>query len=54
MTPSSPLAREETQATLSGEVDASAQGRIDAWRTAERMVYANPLLGVGAGAFNPS
>jgi O-antigen ligase len=54
MTPSSPLAREETQATLSGEVDASAQGRIDAWRTAERMVYGNPVLGVGAGAFIPN
>jgi len=54
MTPSSPLAREDTQATLSGKIDASAQGRIDAWRTAERIVYDKPLLGVGAGAFIPS
>jgi putative inorganic carbon (hco3(-)) transporter len=54
MTPSSPFARQETRDTLSGRVDASAQGRIDAWRTAERMTYANPILGVGAGAFIPS
>jgi putative inorganic carbon (HCO3(-)) transporter len=53
MTPSSPFAREETRLTLSGQVDASAQGRIDAWRTAERMVYHHPFLGVGAGAFMP-
>jgi putative inorganic carbon (hco3(-)) transporter len=54
MTPASPWGRAETQATLSGEVDASAQGRIDAWRTATRMVYDNPVLGVGAGAFIPA
>jgi O-antigen ligase len=54
MTPSSPFNREETRETLSGQVDPSAQGRIDAWRTAERMVLANAVTGVGAGAFVPS
>jgi O-antigen ligase len=51
MAPTSPLARDETTKNLSGQVDASAQGRIDAWRTALRMAEANPILGVGAGAF---
>ncbi len=54
MTPASPLSRAETRSTLSGEVDASAQGRIDAWRTATRIVYDRPILGVGAGAFLPA
>jgi O-antigen ligase len=51
MTPASPFNREATRSALTGEIDESAQGRIDAWRTAERMVYHNPLVGVGAGAF---
>jgi O-antigen ligase len=51
VTPMSPLNREYTQENLSGVVDISTQGRIDAWRTALRMVYDRPLLGVGAGAF---
>lgn len=49
--PSSPFNREDTHRNLSGAVDASAQGRIDAWRAALRMVYAEPILGVGIGAF---
>jgi O-antigen ligase len=51
MTPLSPLNRDETRATLAGEVDLSAQGRIDAWRTALRIVEDRPIGGVGAGAF---
>ena len=51
MTPSSPFSREATRTTLAGEIDESSQGRVDAWRTAERMVYHNPIVGVGAGAF---
>jgi putative inorganic carbon (hco3(-)) transporter len=51
LTPTSPLSREDTHENLSGQVDASAQGRIDAFRTAVNMVEANPILGVGAGAF---
>lgn len=51
LTPMSPLNRVDTMENLSGEVDASARGRIDAWRTAIRMIEANPILGVGAGAF---
>jgi O-antigen ligase len=51
MTPLSPLNRDETRATLAGEVDLSAQGRIDAWRTALRIVQDRPIGGVGAGAF---
>lgn len=51
MTPGGPWDRAETQATLHGEVDQSAQGRIDAWRTATNIVEKRPALGVGAGAF---
>lgn len=51
LTPTSPLSREDTHENLSGQVDASAQGRIDAFRVAVNMVEANPILGVGAGAF---
>jgi putative inorganic carbon (hco3(-)) transporter len=51
MAPGGPWNRAETRATLAGQVDASAQGRIDAWRTAQRIVAARPLDGVGIGAF---
>jgi O-antigen ligase len=51
LTPTSPLSREDTHENLSGQVDASAQGRIDAFRTAVNMVEDNPIIGVGAGAF---
>lgn len=51
MTPGGPWDRADTQATLAGQVDASAQGRIDAWRTALRITQALPMTGVGAGAF---
>ncbi len=51
LTPTSPLSREDTHENLSGQVDASAQGRIDAFRVAVNMVEANPIVGVGAGAF---
>lgn len=54
MAPNSPWNRAETRTTLSGEVDASAKGRIDAWRTAERIVERMPFTGVGAGAFVPA
>jgi putative inorganic carbon (HCO3(-)) transporter len=37
--------------TFSYQRDASAQGRIDAWRTGLRIVAAKPLTGIGAGAF---
>ncbi|HEX2568900.1 MAG TPA: O-antigen ligase family protein [Polyangia bacterium] len=37
--------------TFAYQQDASAQGRIDAWRTGLRMVAAHPLTGVGAGVF---
>ena len=37
--------------TFAYQQDASAQGRIDAWRTGLNMVAARPLTGVGAGAF---
>jgi probable O-glycosylation ligase (exosortase A-associated) len=33
------------------EDDASARGRIDAWRTGVNVFYARPMTGVGAGAF---
>src|SRR5262249_34847074 len=51
VTPGSPFSRAYTQENLSGEVDESSQGRIDAWRTGWRMIYDRPILGVGAGAF---
>ncbi len=51
MAPGGPWSRADTRATLAGEVDASAQGRIDAWRTAQRIVAARPFGGVGIGAF---
>ena len=41
--------RNETIREFHGE--ASAEGRIRAWEAASRMSRANPLLGVGAGAF---
>ncbi len=47
VTPMSPLNREDTQENLVGEVDASAQGRIDAWRTA---LLGLPALAVFAAA----
>jgi O-antigen ligase len=51
LSPISPLNREDTRANLSGAVDMSAQGRIDAWRSALRIAEDRPLGGVGAGAF---
>jgi O-antigen ligase len=51
MTPGGPWNREDTTKTLHGEVDASAQGRIDAWRTGLRIVEARPFGGTGIGAF---
>ncbi|MFH0900808.1 MAG: O-antigen ligase family protein [Pseudomonadota bacterium] len=49
--PGGPWQRSETHATLAGEVDASAQGRLDAWRTALRIVANRPGLGTGVGTF---
>jgi neutral ceramidase len=37
--------------TLHYDEDASAQGRIDAWRTGLNVMRGRPLTGVGAGAF---
>jgi O-antigen ligase len=37
--------------TLDYQEDASAQGRIDAWRTGINIMKGRPLTGVGAGAF---
>lgn len=37
----------------SGQVDGSAQGRIDAWKAGLGMGFNNPILGVGAGSFGP-
>jgi putative inorganic carbon (hco3(-)) transporter len=51
MAPGGPWDREETGQTLSGHVDASTQGRIDAWRTAKNIVEEHPITGVGIGAF---
>jgi O-antigen ligase len=51
MTPGGPWNREDTTKTLHGQVDASAQGRLDAWRTGLRIVEARPLGGAGIGAF---
>jgi O-antigen ligase len=49
--PTNPLSRADTAETLSGKVDLSSKGRLDAWRTGMRMVWAHPGTGVGAGAF---
>src|SRR5262249_4435718 len=54
LAPSSPLNREDTRENLAGGVDISAKGRLDAWRTGLNMIYANPVLGVGAGSFMAS
>lgn len=40
-----------TETILSYEEDASAMGRIYAWRTAENIIHRRPLTGVGASAF---
>jgi O-antigen ligase len=39
------------QTTFAYQQDASAQGRIDAWRTGVNVMKARPITGVGAGAF---
>ena len=47
-----PRAAVERAETISSyEEDASAQGRIDAWRTGWNVMKARPLTGVGAGVF---
>ncbi len=51
MVPGGPWNRQETKATLAGEVDLSAKGRIDAWRTGLKIIESRPAQGVGAGAF---
>ncbi|HWV37857.1 MAG TPA: O-antigen ligase family protein [Vulgatibacter sp.] len=42
---------ERTESIASYEEDVSAQGRIDAWRTAGNILERRPLTGVGAAAF---
>ncbi|HEY0838688.1 MAG TPA: O-antigen ligase family protein [Vulgatibacter sp.] len=42
---------DRTETITSYEEDASAQGRIDAWRTAGNILERRPLTGVGAAAF---
>ncbi|AKU91293.1 O-antigen ligase family protein [Vulgatibacter incomptus] len=49
LAPSRFWARTETIATY--EQDLSAQGRIDAWRTAGNILSRRPLTGIGAAAF---
>jgi O-antigen ligase len=51
LAPGGPWERADAQSNLAGQVDVSAQGRIDAWRTGLRMIESHPTLGVGAGAF---
>ena len=41
----------ESGAVGSGEIDESAQGRLDAWIAGGRMLMRHPLLGVGFGSF---
>lgn len=41
----------ESGAVGSGEIDESAQGRLDAWVAGGRMLMRHPLLGVGFGSF---
>ena len=36
------------------ELDASSEGRIDAWKAGVRMFVEHPLMGVGAGNFSPA
>lgn len=36
-----------------GQLDGSAQGRVDAWKAGLGMAAHNPVLGVGAGHFGP-
>jgi putative inorganic carbon (HCO3(-)) transporter len=50
VSPNNPWNRRTEAATAYG-VDASAQGRIDAWRTGMNMFKERPFSGVGAGAF---
>lgn len=40
-----------TETIISYEEDASAMGRIYAWRTAENIIQRRPLTGIGAAAF---
>ena len=49
--PTNPLSRADTAQTLSGQVDLSSKGRLDAWRTGMHMTWAHPATGIGAGAF---
>jgi O-antigen ligase len=49
LAPETTWRRAET--TLDYQEDASAQGRIDAWRTGLNVLAERPLSGVGAGAF---
>lgn len=41
----------ESGAVGSGEIDESAQGRLDAWIAGGRMLMRHPVLGVGFGSF---
>jgi putative inorganic carbon (hco3(-)) transporter len=50
MSPSNPWRTRTDAATAYGE-DASARGRMDAWRTGINIVKDRPFSGVGAGAF---
>lgn len=42
---------QRAETTMSYKEDASAQGRIDAWRTGVNVLLGRPFTGVGAGAF---
>jgi O-antigen ligase len=43
--------KERYSSITRSEIDASSQGRVDAWRTGLRMFVDRPLFGVGIGCF---
>jgi len=45
------VAERKSGAVGAGEIDESAQGRLDAWKAGGRMVMRHPLLGVGLQRF---